>query len=146
MSQLVTLRGPVCAAGGPPAPQDVRDLSQQQIHTSSALWCSLAPFPSSSLCLTLTSLLSFSPFSRLTFRPSHMTGTETSVCKHAWSHSVECVDVNQRPSGGGEREVCRVAGGEVSRAVQGAAACWDNKTSTWRGWHETQRWEKMQHR
>lgn len=29
--------------------------------------------------------------------------------------------------------MCRVAGGEVSRAVQGAAACWDNKTSTWGG-------------
>lgn len=148
MSQLVTLRGPVCAAGGPPLLPGMCETYHNNRSTPRLLSdAHLLPFPSSSLCLTLTSLLSFSPCSVSLYRPSHITGTETSVCKHAWSHSVKCVDVNQRPSGGGEREVCRVAGGEVSRAVQGAAACWGQQDEHMRGgWHETQRWEKMRHR
>ena len=129
----------------PPAPRDVRDLSQQQIHTSSALWCSLAPSPPHPFvsrwlhsCLSPLLLSRFLSLSHNWRRNRRLQLRAITLGKR--------VDVNQRPSGGGEREVCRVAGGEVSRAVQGAAACWDNKMSTWwggRGWHKKQRWEKM---
>lgn len=57
--------------------------------------------------------LSFSHFSKTKKKPKIKVNSKT--------HQSEC---KQQPSGGGKWEVCRVAGGEVARAVQWTATCW----------------------